>query len=96
MGVMRGESTRGWERKFYKSVGCNEQQLLTFAPGFSMWLLFIPLFCFCYTKSLVLEIKGLKIEQMTQFVISIERNLKSKGQGCHSTDGVGFCKAGDS
>lgn len=90
------ESARGCERKFYKPVGCNELQLLAFAPGFSVWLLFILLFCFCSTESIVWEIKGLRNEQMTQLVISIEHDLKSRGWGCHSADGAGFCKAGDS
>lgn len=90
------ESTRGCERKFCKPVGCNELQLLAFAPGFSVWLLFILLFCFCSTESIVLEIKGLRNEQMTQLVISIEHDLKSKGWGCYSTDCAGYCKAGDS
>lgn len=90
------ESARGYERKFYKPVGCNELQLLTFAPGLSLWLLFILLFCFSSTESIVLEIKGLRNEQMTQLVISIEHDLKSRGWGCHSADPAGYCKAGDS
>lgn len=93
-GVRAGGTHTGCERTFYKPASCKELQLLTFAPGFSVWLLFIYLFCFCYTGSIVLEIKGLKNEQMTQPVISTEHNLKSKGQGCHSTDCVVCCQAG--
>lgn len=86
------ERTHAWEGRFDKPLGCHQLQLLAFAPRFSVWLLFIFLCCFCYTESIVLGLKGLKGERMTQLVISIEQNLKCKGRGIYSTGCVGYRK----
>lgn len=61
----RAECAQGSAGKPCTPVGRDTLRLLTFAPGFSVWLLFILLFCFRYTESIVLGIRGLRDERMT-------------------------------